>query len=45
VTAADASAYAHTKITAHSPSPTPNSCVMVPDDDGEPTRQPDPADD
>ena len=41
VTATEASAYTHTKITEHSLSPTPNSCVIVPadDDDDNPTRQ------
>ena len=41
VTATEASAYTHTKITEHSLSPTPNSCVVVPahDDDDSRTRQ------
>lgn len=30
VTATEARAYTHTKITEHSLSPTPNSCVIVP---------------
>jgi hypothetical protein len=30
VTATDATAYTRTKITEHSHSPTPKSCVMVP---------------
>lgn len=31
VTATEARAYTHTKMTEHSLSPTPNSCVMVPE--------------